>query len=237
MAINWTEYLTDVVEYILLPNFSEVLYNNTYVTYRKECPVGIRDSYNRKKVDLAAIICRCSINDHKYNKSEDEDVDWDVHCFEIKQSTSDMNTGNGINFYGDYNWLVVPHRLYDYAVKRRNESFKYVNIVYVKGEIGEIFLNNNEWSDLIEYDFGKSRVVGDYRGVCFDDDLTGKIATNIFRKNYHYSNISYDNTLYFYDFTGKNDYDTCIKKYKELYVPTNECIIKNGIYDKYKLSA
>ena len=32
----------------------------------------------------------------------------DVYCYEIKSSVADFRSGHGLNFIGDYNYLVLP---------------------------------------------------------------------------------------------------------------------------------
>lgn len=36
----------------------------------------------------------------------------DFYCYEIKSSVSDFNSGHGLNFIGDYNYIVLPEDVY-----------------------------------------------------------------------------------------------------------------------------
>ena len=143
MYISWVEYLTDVAEYILIPKYAEQKYDS-YMIYRKECPVGIRNKYNHKKVDIAACCCNGDLNTDNF-----EEESWDVLCFEIKTSSTDVNTGLGRNFYGNYNYLVIPSHAYNAGVKLRDKLFPYVDIIIINGDIGELFLDLNNVNNLI----------------------------------------------------------------------------------------
>lgn len=37
----------------------------------------------------------------------------DVYCYEIKSSVDDYYSGHGLNFIGDYNYLVMPESVFD----------------------------------------------------------------------------------------------------------------------------
>lgn len=37
----------------------------------------------------------------------------DVYCYEIKSSAEDYCSGHGLNFVGDYNYLVMPESVFD----------------------------------------------------------------------------------------------------------------------------
>lgn len=37
----------------------------------------------------------------------------DFYCYEIKSSVEDFHSGHGLNFLGDYNYLVMPDNVYD----------------------------------------------------------------------------------------------------------------------------
>mgnify|MGYP004637075769 FL=1 len=37
----------------------------------------------------------------------------DFYCYEIKSSVEDFHSGHGLNFLGDYNYLVMPDSVYD----------------------------------------------------------------------------------------------------------------------------
>ena len=37
----------------------------------------------------------------------------DVYCYEIKSSVDDYCSGHGLNFIGDYNYLVMPESVFD----------------------------------------------------------------------------------------------------------------------------
>ena len=36
----------------------------------------------------------------------------DFYCYEVKSSTEDFHSGHGLNFLGDYNYLVMPPDVY-----------------------------------------------------------------------------------------------------------------------------
>lgn len=36
----------------------------------------------------------------------------DFYCYEVKSSIEDFNSGHGLNFIGDYNYLVMPEEVY-----------------------------------------------------------------------------------------------------------------------------
>ena len=36
----------------------------------------------------------------------------DFYCYEVKSSVEDFRSGHGLNFLGDYNYLVMPERIY-----------------------------------------------------------------------------------------------------------------------------
>ena len=36
----------------------------------------------------------------------------DFYCYEIKSSSEDFHSGHGLNFFGDYNYLVMPEKVY-----------------------------------------------------------------------------------------------------------------------------
>lgn len=37
----------------------------------------------------------------------------DVYCYEVKSSIEDFKSGHGLNFIGDYNYLVMTRKLYE----------------------------------------------------------------------------------------------------------------------------
>lgn len=37
----------------------------------------------------------------------------DFYCYEVKSSVEDFNSGHGLNFIGDYNYLVMPKDVYE----------------------------------------------------------------------------------------------------------------------------
>ena len=36
----------------------------------------------------------------------------DFYCYEIKSCSEDFHSGHGLNFFGDYNYLVMPEKVY-----------------------------------------------------------------------------------------------------------------------------
>lgn len=41
----------------------------------------------------------------------------DFFCYEVKSSIEDFHSGHGLNFVGDYNYLVMPEEVYEIAKK------------------------------------------------------------------------------------------------------------------------
>lgn len=41
----------------------------------------------------------------------------DFYCYEIKSSVEDFHSGHGLNFIGDYNYLVMPKDVYEKVLK------------------------------------------------------------------------------------------------------------------------
>lgn len=64
----------------------------------------------------------------------------DFYCYEIKSSVEDFRSGHGLNFIGDYNYLVMPQEVY-FAV-----SEEIPNYVGVLTPYGTICIR--EWYDL-----------------------------------------------------------------------------------------
>lgn len=58
----------------------------------------------------------------------------DFFCYEVKSSIEDFHSGHGLNFVGDYNYLVMPEEVYEIAKK---EIPHYVG-VYVPDGIAEL---------------------------------------------------------------------------------------------------
>lgn len=50
----------------------------------------------------------------------------DFYCYEVKSSVEDFHSGHGLNFIGDYNYLVMPEEVY---VAVSNEIPHYVGVV------------------------------------------------------------------------------------------------------------
>ena len=64
----------------------------------------------------------------------------DFYCYEVKSSVEDFHSGHGLNFIGDYNYLVMPEEVYG-AVS--NEIPYYVGVIVPT----ESSWRNN-WKDL-----------------------------------------------------------------------------------------
>lgn len=41
----------------------------------------------------------------------------DFYCYEVKSSVEDFHSGHGLNFLGDYNYLVMPSNVYEAVSK------------------------------------------------------------------------------------------------------------------------
>ena len=50
----------------------------------------------------------------------------DFYCYEVKSSVEDFHSGHGLNFIGDYNYLVMPEEVY---VAVSNEIPYYVGVI------------------------------------------------------------------------------------------------------------
>lgn len=37
----------------------------------------------------------------------------DFWCYEVKSSVEDFRSGHGLNFIGDYNYIVMPEKVYE----------------------------------------------------------------------------------------------------------------------------
>ena len=42
----------------------------------------------------------------------------DFYCYEIKSSVEDFHSGHGLNFFGDYNYLVMPEKVIAFFCKK-----------------------------------------------------------------------------------------------------------------------
>ncbi len=47
----------------------------------------------------------------------------DFYCYEIKSCEADFLSGHGLNFVGDYNYIVCPNELYDWLIKNNKLPF------------------------------------------------------------------------------------------------------------------
>ena len=54
----------------------------------------------------------------------------DVYCYEIKSSVADYRSGHGLNFLGDYNYLVMPKDVFG---ELQNEIPWYVGVLVPEG--------------------------------------------------------------------------------------------------------
>ena len=65
-----------------------------------------------------------------------------IHCYEIKQSVSDLKTKNKLTFVGNYNYLVIPKSFYNKYQKeideKLSENLVDVGIIEVDIETGKI---------------------------------------------------------------------------------------------------
>lgn len=58
----------------------------------------------------------------------------DVYCYEIKSSVEDYRSGHGLNYIGDYNYLVMPESVFD-ALRDRIPYFVGVLIPGLDNEL------------------------------------------------------------------------------------------------------
>lgn len=47
----------------------------------------------------------------------------DFYCYEIKSCEADFLSGHGLNFVGDYNYIVCPNELYDWLSQNNKLPF------------------------------------------------------------------------------------------------------------------
>lgn len=45
------------------------------------------------------------------------------YCYEVKSCEADFNSGHGLNFIGDYNYIVCPNKLYVWLIKNNKLPF------------------------------------------------------------------------------------------------------------------
>lgn len=55
----------------------------------------------------------------------------DFYCYEVKSSVEDFHSGNGLNFLGDYNYIVMPEEVYETV---KNEIPYYVGVLAPNGK-------------------------------------------------------------------------------------------------------
>ena len=73
----------------------------------------------------------------------------DFYCYEIKSSVEDFHSGHGLNFIGDYNYLVMPEEVYAVVSK----EIPYFVGVIVPSESSR----SNNWKELIVIKNAKRR--------------------------------------------------------------------------------
>lgn len=47
----------------------------------------------------------------------------DFYCYEVKSCVEDFNSGHGLNFIGDYNYIVCTNELYEWLIKNNKLLF------------------------------------------------------------------------------------------------------------------
>lgn len=58
----------------------------------------------------------------------------DFYCYEVKSSVEDFHSGHGLNFFGEYNYIVMPEEVYEIV---QNEIPYYVGVLVPNGISGE----------------------------------------------------------------------------------------------------
>ena len=92
-----TKKLTDVLENHLNPNNDPRIYTAREVTFDYATNHKVRVDFMRFK---------------PVNNSVSGIEKGDVYCYEIKSSVEDFHSGHGLNFLGDYNYLVMPYDVF-----------------------------------------------------------------------------------------------------------------------------
>ena len=92
-----TQSLSDMLERYINPKHDTRIYWARDVTFDYSTANAIRVDYMRFK---------------PVNNTVSGIEKGDFYCYEIKSSVEDFHSGHGLNFIGDYNYLVMPHEVY-----------------------------------------------------------------------------------------------------------------------------
>ena len=114
-----TKQLSEMLEEHLNPNNDPRIYTAKEVTFDYSTLHPIRVDYMRfKPIDNTIGGIEQGV----------------FYCYEIKSCIEDYNSGNGLNFIGDYNYLVMPRELYEK-----------LSSVLCYGPVGVYIPNENEY--------------------------------------------------------------------------------------------
>ena len=91
-----TEELSRKVENYINPKNDPRIYWAKEVTFNYE-------QENQFRIDYMKII--------PLNNTQSGIEHSDIYCFEIKSCIEDFNSGHGLNFIGDYNYIVCPNNM------------------------------------------------------------------------------------------------------------------------------
>lgn len=93
-----TQYLTDLLKKDINPHNDPRIYTATEVTFDYYSSHPIRVDYMRfKPLDNSVGGIERGL----------------FYCYEIKSCKEDFESGHGLNFIGDFNYLVLPEKLYE----------------------------------------------------------------------------------------------------------------------------
>ncbi len=98
-----TKHLTELLRKHINPNNDTRIYTAAEVTFDYYTEHPIRIDYMRFK---------------PVNNSQGGIERGSFYCFEVKSCKEDFESGHGLNFIGDFNYLVLPEGLYD-QLKRK----------------------------------------------------------------------------------------------------------------------
>lgn len=93
-----TKNLTELIKLYINPYNDPRIYTASEVTFDYNSSHSIRVDYMQFK---------------PLNNSISGIEKGSFYCYEVKSCKDDFESGNGLNFIGDYNYLVMPKDLYD----------------------------------------------------------------------------------------------------------------------------
>lgn len=204
-----TTYLYDVIRYGYMELIErEQLNEYGFIpTCRSECPISHKAG--SKRVDIAYI----TYENDKYM----------VNCVEIKSGKTDLNTGLGRNFVGNYNWLVVMKDIEDFALEFINNNYPFVGLIVIDGIIGDFFVDETI-SNTFSWEIIKEPI------KCKSNKYTNNIEGYLCGKKRDYISL-YDKTEFDLicdnnNSDGEDEYESYIK-FKSLQFPQILSVLEN----------